>query len=193
MNEISDEKLLFGLQSGNQVEKDQALKQLYAQNYPLIATYIAKNNGDPEDASDIFQDAIIVFYEKVRLGQLELTCSIQTYLYSVCRNLWLNRLRVQKRFTSMNEDMETIPVSEESLSVLTSNERSEAIIQLLEKLGSDCKKVLTFYYFERLKMREIAKRMSFANEQVAKNKKSTCMKKLKTLVLESPGLKNILK
>ena len=193
MNQLSDEELLLGLSSKNKTEKDRALKQLYAQHYPVIADFIIKNNGDKNEAADIFQDAIIVFYEKIRLGQLELNCTIRTYIYSVCRNLWLNRLRSQKRLTSIDDEIIAIPIPPESLEAIDSNERNDLIVQLLEKLGEDCKKVLTHFYFERLKMNEIADRMNFASEQVAKNKKSGCMKKLKALVLQSPGLMNILK
>ena len=192
MNQLSDEQLLSGLSSKDKSEKDKALKQLYAQHYPVIADFISKNNGNKEEAADIFQDAVIVFYEKIRLGDLNLNCTIRTYLYSVCRNLWLNRLRSQKRLTSIDDEIIAIPIPPESLEVIDSNERNMLIIQLLEKLGEDCKKILTHFYFERLRMNEIAKRMNFANEQVAKNKKSGCMKKLKALVLKSPGLKNIL-
>ncbi len=193
MNQLSDENLVSGLKSSVKAEKDSALKQIYAQHYPVILAFITKNNGSEEDAADIFQDAIVVFYEKIRLGQLEMSSTIRTYLYSVCKHLWLNRLRAQKKTTNINEETMSIAIAPESLSVIANNERNDLIIQLMEKLGEDCKKVLTHYYFERLKMREIAVRMGFANEQVAKNKKSGCMKKLKSMVLDSPMLKNMLK
>ena len=66
-------------------------------------------------------------------------------------------------------------------------------MKLLESLGKDCKRVLVLYYYERLKMKEIAGIMNFANDQVAKNKKSSCLKKLKSIVSESPRMKDILK
>ncbi len=193
MNQLSDEQLLSELSSTDKTKRNEALKQLYAQQYPIIADFITNNSGNDDEAADIFQDAIIVFYEKIRLDQLELNCTIRTYIYSVCRNLWLNRLRSQKRLTNIDDQIMTIPIPSESLEVIESNERNNLIMRLLEKVGADCKKVLTHYYFERLKMVEIAVRMDFANEQVAKNKKSKCMKKLKQLVQESPGIKNILK
>jgi len=66
-------------------------------------------------------------------------------------------------------------------------------MMLLESLGGNCKRILVLYYFDRLKMKEIAEVMNFANDQVAKNKKSSCLKKLKAKISESPRLKDILK
>lgn len=192
MKNWSDEEIIFCLQ-GSSIKHDLALKQLYSQVYPIIKSFIHKNNGTDEDAADIFQDGIIVFYEKVRLNQFQLSSSIGTYLYSVCKHLWLNKLRAQKKITSLNEDSNTYTVDPKSLKVLGSKERNEFLLKLLASLGDDCKKVLVYYYYDRLKMKQIADRMNFANEQVAKNKKSSCLKKLKSIVSGSPLIKDILK
>ena len=192
MKDWSDEEIIFCLR-GDSEKRDLALKQLYTKLYPFIKTYIQKNNGTDEDAADIFQDAIIVFYEKVRLDQFKLSSSIRTFMYSVCKHLWLNKLRAQKKVISLTDDNDTIPIDPLSLSVIGSNERNDYLMRLLESLGKNCKKILVLYYFDRLKMKEIAHIMNFANDQVAKNKKSSCLKKLKSIVSESPRLRDILK
>lgn len=193
MEQLSDDQIFKDLRSENKNTKDSALTYLYTRHYPVIAAYIEKNSGTVEDAADIFQDAIIVFYEKVRFEQLDLNCSIRTYIFSVSKHLWLNKLRSQKKMTSLDNEVQAIKVPAESLSILESSEQEKLIAQLLAKMGEDCRKVLNYYYFERLKMKEIATNMGFANEQVAKNKKSKCMNKLKALVAEFPELKNILR
>jgi len=193
MSQKGDKLIIADLASNNRSKVNQAMKSLYTQHFPVIASFIKKNNGKDDDAADIFQDALIVFYDKVRLGTLELNCSIRTYLYSICKNLWLNRLRIQKRTTTINDEMESIPIEENASIILETNEKQKLIMQLISKMGEDCKKVLMYYYFNRWKMKEIATQMNFANEQVAKNKKSSCMKKLKTFILDSPGLINLLK
>ena len=192
MNHVADEQILRDLCADEQRKVDDAMKQLYQQHYPVIANFISNNSGSESDAADVFQDAIIVFYQKIRRGQLELKCSIQTYIYSVCKNMWLSRLRMQKREVSLTDDMESIPIEPEHLALLSRDNRKEKIAALMGQLGEGCRDVLIFYYFERLRMREIARRMGFANEQVAKNKKSGCMKKLKQLVKDSPILKKLL-
>jgi len=192
MKNWSDEEIIFCLQ-GEKVKRDLALEQLYAKLYPIIKSYIQKNNGSDEDAADIFQDAIIVFYDKVRQNQFQLSSSIRTYMYSVCKHLWLNKLRAQKKVVSLSEDSDFITVDPLSLNEISSNERNEFLQKLLESLGEDCKRILVYYYYDRLKMKEIAERMNFATDQVAKNKKSSCLKKLKSIVSQSQRMKDILK
>jgi len=188
----SDEEIIISLK-GDQMKRELALKQLYTQLFPIIKSYIHKNNGTDEDAADIFQDAMIVFYEKVRLNQFQLSSSIRTYLYSVCKHLWLNKLRAQKNVIGLSNESESLTVDPSIPGILGSNERDDFLMKLLGRLGSDCKKILVLYYYNRLKMKEIAETMNFANDQVAKNKKSSCLKKLKLMVSESPRLKDILK
>lgn len=192
MKNWSDEEIIFCLQ-GESVKRDLALKDLYIKLFPIIKSYIQKNNGSEEDAADIFQDAIVVFYEKVRLNQFKLSSSIRTYIYSVCKHLWLNKLRAQKKVISLNDESKNITVDPLSFSILGSNERNDYLMKLMESLGKDCKRILVSYYYDRLKMKEIAEKMNFANDQVAKNKKSSCLKKLKSIVSGSPRLKDILK
>ena len=42
------------------------------------------NNGNEDDAKDIFQESIIVLYEKVKAGKFELSSKLKTFIYSVC-------------------------------------------------------------------------------------------------------------
>lgn len=186
----SEESILESLRSENQALHSQVLKNLYRECFPVIAQYIRKNSGSIDDAADVFQDAMVVFYEKVRTESFELNCSIQTYLYSVARNLWYNRLRAKKREVELNEEVhDYIAIEPQRLEVLIESEQDSLLVQLLERLGADCQRILRLYYFDRLRMKQIAPRMGFANEQVAKNKKSTCLKRLKNMLAENPNLK----
>jgi len=82
MKSWSDEEIIFCLRE-SEAKRELALTHMYSKLFPVIKSYIHKNNGTDEDAADIFQDAMIVFYEKVRLDQFQLNSSIRTYLYSV--------------------------------------------------------------------------------------------------------------
>jgi RNA polymerase sigma factor (sigma-70 family) len=192
MKNWSDEEIIFCLRDES-VKRELALKQLYTEVFPTIKSYIQKNNGSEEDAADIFQDAMIVFYEKVRLSEFQLSSSIRTYLYSVCKHLWLNKLRAQKNIISLSNENNFSTVEPLMSAVMNSRERNDYLMNLLNALGNDCKKILILYYYDRLKMKKIAELMNFANDQVAKNKKSSCMKKLKSIISTSPRLKDILR
>src|SRR4030095_3052632 len=106
-NEIA---LLEGLARNDR----QAAEALYRQHYSMIQSMVIHNNGTTDDARDIFQEAMIVLYEKSRSGSFELNCQLKTYVYSVCRRLWLKKLgQRQKYISDMNGIEETVPVDED--------------------------------------------------------------------------------
>ncbi len=188
MSEASQETVLSNLRSTKGGLRERTLKELYQAHYPVIVDMVVKNSGKKEDAADIFQDALIVLYEKVRKNELVLNCTIRTYLYSVARNLWFNRIRKLQRETALEDQAKTIPIEPEALTILESSEQTNLVMNLLNQLGESCQQVIRYYYYEQLKMKEIAKKMGFANDQIAKNKKSTCLKKLRNLVAQTKSL-----
>ena len=115
-----------------------------------------KNNGYPEDARDIFQEAMIVFYEKAISGSFELSCQIKTYLYSVCRRLWLKKLQQLQRYNPAIEiGEEIIPVEEELEEHEKKNEDFILMEHAMDKIGEPCKSLLEAYYFQKKVCRKL--------------------------------------
>src|SRR5690349_24465334 len=80
----------------------------------MVQALIINNNGSTDDARDVFQEAMIVLYEKARSGNFELHCQIKTYVYSVSRRIWLKRLQQSRRFVGEIANTEsTVPVEED--------------------------------------------------------------------------------
>ena len=190
---FTDNAILDLLRSPSQAENDRALQHLYTRHYRMIEQLILKNSGEQSDAADIFQDALISFYNQVKQKNLQLTCAISTYLYSISRNLWLRKLRNRGRQTPLQDFHEHIETNENHLQSIIQDERSETIADLLGDMGEECQQILLCYYYERLRMKEIQARMGMTSEQVVKNKKSKCMKKLREKVLTNPALVQLLK
>ena len=63
------------------------------------------------------------------------------------------------------------------------DEMLKIVNQMIEEMGDPCKKVLSLFYHERNSMREIAGKMNYSCEQVAKNRKNICFKTLKEKAL----------
>jgi len=148
----------------------------------MVQSLILNNNGTPDDARDIFQEAMIVLYEKVKSGSFELNCLIKTYLYSVCRRLWLKRLsQLQRISPEVDKLEETVPVEED----LDLHEQRNVDFQVMEKsmknLGEPCKSLLEAYYHQKKSMVEIAVSFGYTNADNAKNQKYKCLMRLKKL------------
>ena len=193
MKDISDKEILAAFSLADIIRQNKAIKYMYVEYFAVILSYIKMNNGSEEDAADIFQDALLVFYKNSRKKDFKLNCTVKTYLYSICKNLWLYRLRSRKKEVRMNEKFETIPLEEDTLEILIENDHKNLISQLVGKLGDKCKQILTLVYFERLKMEEVAERVEMSSAQVVRNQKSRCMKKLKAMIEESEELRNTLR
>ncbi|MEK6480215.1 sigma-70 family RNA polymerase sigma factor [Catalinimonas sp. 4WD22] len=154
---------------------EKALDYLYRKYYKMMTNIILKNNGTEQEAKDIYQDALIVFWQKVISNQLVLTSKISTYLYSVCLNLWRKELERKSRLSNEEKD-EAEYLDHES------EERSHIIRNCIDQLGDTCKKILMYYYFDDMSMQDIADKLGLANTETAKTKKYKCKKRLDSLI-----------
>lgn len=136
---------------------------------------VTNNNGTEDEAKDIFQDAIIIFWQKVRSDDFQLTSKISTFLYSVCQNLWRKELERKSKQTNEIADIK-------EYSDFDRQERENILHSCMNELGETCRKVLMYYYFDNFSMQEIAEKLGFANADTAKTKKYKCKKELDDLI-----------
>jgi RNA polymerase sigma factor (sigma-70 family) len=190
---IKDNLIIQKIISGSSDEISKSLEYLYKVNFPVILRFIQNNNGSEPEAADIFQDSLIIFYEKAKSGKLQLTCSIGTYLYSISRNLWLKRLKKMNYASVRIEDIQdflAIP-NENSLH---ENEKLVILInEIFDKLSEKCRKVLISFYYDNLSMSEIKKVTGYKSVQTVKNKKYKCMKELIKIIDSSKSIKETLR
>lgn len=190
MSDLEDKELMALIKSSNSSDNDKGFRYMYSAYLGMIQNVVLNNKGDRQDGEDIFQDGMIVLFNQARKEDFSLNCTIKTYLYSICRNLWLKKLRKSSRVVELTDTVKQfITVEESQLKTLEETEEKAIVAQYLGQLSSGCQKVLKYFYFERKKMTEIADLMGLANEQGAKNKKSVCMKKLKALMKDSKHFK----
>lgn len=154
---------------------EKALELLYKKYYRMMTKLVITNSGTEEEARDVYQEALIVFWQKATSGNLVLTSKMSTYIYSICQNLWRKELDRKKRLSSEEKDS---PVTLDT----ETEERERIIAKCIDQLDSTCKKVLMYYYFEEMSMQDIADKLGFANTDTAKTKKYKCKKKLDDLV-----------
>jgi RNA polymerase sigma factor (sigma-70 family) len=160
----------------------QAAETIYKQHFNMVQSLIINNNGSFDDAKDIFQEAVIVLYEKARSGTFELNCQLKTYLYSVCRRLWLKRLQQQQQYIpDMNGIAETVPVEEEIEAHSQRNVEFHMMEKAMLHLGEPCRSLLEAFYLQKRNMTEIASHFGYTNADNAKNQKYKCLMRLRKL------------
>jgi RNA polymerase sigma factor (sigma-70 family) len=187
---IHEQELL--LLKGLARNDEKSVEEIYKYNYNLIQALIVNNSGTTDDAKDIFQEAMMVLYEKARSGNFELNCQIRTYLYSVSKRLWLKKLQQSNRFVKDfgDEGMGNVPVEED----LEDHDEKDAVYEMMHQsfhqLGEPCKSLLEAFYFQKKTMQDIANSFGYTNSENAKTQKYKCLMRLKKIFFAQYNKKN---
>jgi len=177
----TDSEIVFGILNNS----ESAIKRLYVAYFPMVLQLIINNNGSQDDAKDIYQEAIIVLYNKVKGGEFELSSKLKTFIYSVCRRLWLKRLSQMNRYGGDIRDFqEHLPV-EEDVDLHGDRDiqfgKMEGALQLL---GEPCKTIIEDFYINNRSMQEICEKFGYTNADNAKTQKYKCLQRLKKLFFQ---------
>lgn len=173
----------LALLKGLALNDKKSVEVIYSQNYNLIQALVVNNNGTVDDAKDIFQESMMVLYDKARLGSFELNCQIRTYLYSVARRLWLKKLnKSDRRFADFDDTNETQIVADDEVA---EHEQKDAEFDMMHSaintLGEPCKSLLEAFYFKNKSMQEISEIFGYTNAENAKTQKYKCLMRLKKI------------
>lgn len=176
--DTTEQALLKGLANND----SRAIETIYKDNFAMVQTFILQNSGSYDEAKDIFQEAMIALYEKAQSQSFVLTCQIRTYVYSICRRLWLKRLQQMGRFAHQVDSLEeTVPV-EEDLDLHEKRNAEFAIMdRAMKSLGEPCKSLLEGYYLKKMSMHELTEEFGYTNADNTKTQKYKCLMRLKKL------------
>lgn len=185
-NSYTDQELISLLK-----EDSEALSIVYKRHKSYCINFMKSMYNDYDEIKDIFQDAVIVFYENLNTDGFTLTCSMQTYLNSICRNQILKRINFSKRY-----DVKTADDKSEFLENITdwfddgmevNNERVNVMKDILKDMketSSKCYDILVRFFYQNQTMDKIAADLDYTNADNAKNQKYRCQEKLKTEVFK---------
>ena len=175
---LTEQALIRGLS----VNDKSAVETIYSDNYGVIQNLVLNNNGSEEDAKDIFQEALIVLYEKSKSVEFELNCQIKTYLYSVSKRLWLKRLQKNSRYELQSNGFEETVYVEDDIGVHEKRNNEYGMMEFaMSHIGEPCKSILEAYYIRKQNMQEIAEHFGYTNSENAKNQKYKCLVRLRKL------------
>jgi RNA polymerase sigma factor (sigma-70 family) len=189
MTFYTDDAIIDGLKNRD----NGIIRHIYKEYYPTIKFLITTNSGTETDAEDVFQDALVVLYRKIARENLVLTSSFKTFLYSICRNLWLQRLD-RRVFSNEFLEMEDLSEMQDELHLEQPEEEQEKyrlFQQHFLRLSQDCQKVLRLF-MGKISLKEIADVMGFKTEKYAKTRKFMCKEKLKNSIINDPYFRKYL-
>lgn len=190
---FSDAELITAIRTGKDI--DNAVGFIYRNYYRMLENFVLTNSGNEMDAEDTIQEVLVVFIDIVQTERYRNETSVRSFLYTLARNLWISELRKRTSDSRRNEFFETSREKEEEdiSNFLIYKEAQVLIVELLERMGEKCKRILTLFYYENLSMKEILKQTNYENEQVLRNRKYKCLKELTDIIQQSPTIVNNVK
>lgn len=177
----TDREVVLGILNNS----EEALNKLYTGYFPMVLQFILNNNGDEDDAKDVYQEGIIVLYNKIKGGDFELSSKLKTYLYSVCRRIWLKKLTQQNKKTNNIADFEDVLIVEEDVEQHEEKDKQfDKMQSALVLLGEPCKTIIQDFYIHNLSMQDICEKFGYTNTDNAKTQKYKCLQRLKKLFFQ---------
>lgn len=178
----TEQQLLAQMATGDQ----KAASVIYSQHTDTVCRWVMKNGGSATDAEDVFQEAMVVLFEKSQNEDFRLNCRIGTYLFAVSKHLWYKRVQqLQKGPGSLGDaggdDKEDWAYEED---INAHHEREAHYKQLqdaLEQIGEPCSSLLKAFYHGDKSMQQIAAEFGYTNPDNAKTQKYKCLARLRKL------------
>lgn len=186
MKDKKDQEILRGILAGDRA----VIKTFYKENFVYIRGYITQNSGNKEDVEDVFQDALMILYEKLESEPLELNASLRTYFFAICKNLWKKRLRKKSKVLTTDTVFEISEELDDNILQRIENQDREHIYRkYFLQLSAACQKLLSLV-FEEKSMKEIAEHTGYT-EGYTRKKKFECKKHLMDRIESDPAYKEL--
>ncbi len=172
MRNYSNTEIINGFK-GNDTE---FLEELYRTYYPSILKFVKNNNGKDEDARDVFQEALLIIYQKVRKNSFTLDTTFLTYIYAISKNLWMKELRKKKLSNSVIKELDEVEDIDYYISF--ENEYKLNVEYFIfrshfNKLSKNCKEILRMF-LSKVSYEKIACILNYKNEIVVRKRKYRC-------------------
>lgn len=150
--------------------------KLYKEVFPTAARYVSKMGGSFDEAKDVFQDALVIWYEKTAAGSLTIKSNEKAYLTGIAKHLWLKKHKESCRYTPLDgfdaENEDHAQVSDSKL------------LGFLQTAGQKCMDLLRSFYYDQLPLTDIAEKFGFSGVRSATVQKFKCLEKVRETVKE---------
>lgn len=162
-----------------QTRREKTFAKLYESTFPVVSKLVKRLGGTLEEAKDLFQDAMIIFYEKIVHQEVNIKVSPQAYLVGIAKKLWLKKYQRQQ-YIPLNDIEQSISIPPDFYEPVNRNEKR--LLTYLQKAGQKCVELLQAFYYFKWPMKEIANNFNYANVRSATVQKYKCLEKVRKTI-----------
>ncbi|MDR3693614.1 sigma-70 family RNA polymerase sigma factor [Mucilaginibacter sp.] len=159
-------------------DREIAFIALYKKAFPTVAKYVSKMGGTFDEAKDIFQDALVIYYEKTVNATIKLHSNEQAYLLGISKHLWAKKFRKNINQTLLDDSQ--MDFVEEDDPQPSANK----LMYYLETAGQKCMEILKAFYYDNLPVNKITELFGYSGVRSATVQKYKCMEKVRETIKE---------
>lgn len=157
-----------------------ALIEVYNLYRAEFLNFFKSYNINEESILDIYQDCIIVIYQKIFVEHLTLkSSSLKTYIFGIGKHKVYDYFKKRR---IINNNIENLKVESKNFEIEdTPSMYEQTLAKNLNLISESCQHILKLFYYRGLSIKDIVKQTDYKDENTVKSHKSRCLKKLKEL------------
>lgn len=180
------EQYLKGLLEGN----EKVIMLIYKKCYPSVASFVIKNNGNQQDAEEVFHDALYQLTARVKVRNFQIKSTFEGYMFTVCKNLWRKELNSKKKQVRNEGVFELVHEENDHSAFILEQERWDLFEEKIELLSDNCRQLLRDF-FNKVTYDEIVKKFNYASSNTAFQRVFKCKKRLMELIKKDSRYKDL--
>lgn len=172
---MTDQQFLKEIKNGN----TNVLRSVYG-TLGKVEKYVVANSGTLAESHDLFQESVLLFYEKIISTDFVLASSLSTYLFGICKMKWYSQMRkIKKTIQVYDKSIDPSNLELTDVDESTSDDIYIRITAVFNEIRPICKKILKMYYYKNMDAKEIKEIMNYSSSHVLRQQKHRCLKKAK--------------
>jgi hypothetical protein len=176
-----------------QTNEPAIFKQLYRQCFPKVAYMVKALGGNQLEAEDIFQESLVILYEKVMQEDLQLRTNPQAYLLGIAKHLWVRTQKANAHLITFQLERQIMRHLLRLSSIYNYGRWFYRLlfmrhllrlssIRLLSVAGKKCMDLLQAFYYQHLSANQLASDFGFSSARSATAQKYKCLEKIREQV-----------
>jgi DNA-directed RNA polymerase specialized sigma24 family protein len=183
---FSDEEIIIGILNDDK----KVLLFLYQHNFEILNVKICSEGGTRKDTEDIFHDALLILFQKIRQTDFQLTSSLHTFLQAIARNLWKRKVASNAALFNQKESNLSELLDETNDEEYVYIERRKLYLKHLADLPKDCIRMIKLV-IEGFSIPEIMNRVKYNSIEFTKTKRFRCKAMLYKKIINDPSYKEL--
>jgi RNA polymerase sigma factor (sigma-70 family) len=134
---------------------------------------------------------MVILCKQIKMSRFDKKYEVSGFLYSVCRNLWINKVKKEKRIIPLPDHLEGYENYDFTNDIIT-DQKSKVLKEVIVRLGEKCFKLLQLSIYNNLSGNEICDMMGFTSVNAVKTQKYKCKQKLLEILELNPVYKEVI-